>query len=109
MISPSRAVNGAARARGLRHQRHAGVLAADFEAERIARDRALAAIIDPAGFRLLRAPRIGAHADLGGRIEPETAPDDGCDQQQSGQDEKAPKRAPARRRGDVRHAATFGS
>ena len=34
--------------------------------------------------------------------------DRGGDQEQNGRDEKAPKRAPARREGDIGHAATFG-
>ena len=93
---------GASAARRLRHQRHAGVVAADFEAEREAGDRALGTVIDPAGLRLLRAPGIGLDIDLGGRIEPERAPGHGGDQEQERDDEKAPKRAPARREGAYR-------
>ena len=96
------------RARGLRHQRHAGVFATHFKTERIAGDRALAAIIFPAGFGFPRPPGVGTDADLGGRIEPERAPADGGDYEQSGQDEQAPKRATARCGGHVRHAASFG-
>ncbi len=96
------------RARRLRNQRNAGVVAGDFEAERIARHRALAARIDPPGFGLLRRPRVGAHADFGGGIKPERAPCRGGDDEQSGHDEEAPQRAPARRGGHVRHVASFG-
>ena len=93
---------------GLRHQRDAGAVAADFEAERETRHRSPGAIIDPAGLRLLRTPGVGFHVDLGGGIEPERAPRRGGDQEQDGHDEKAPKRAPARREGHIGHAATFG-
>ena len=96
------------RARRLRDQRNAGVVAANFEAERIARHRAIAARIDPAGFRLLRGPCVGTHADFGSGIEPERTPCRGGDDKQCGHDEKAPQRAPARRGGHVRHAASFG-
>jgi hydroxymethylbilane synthase len=64
----------------------------------------LAPVNDAAGLRLLRGPRIGPHADLGRRIEPESAPGDGGDDDEGGHDEKAPKRAPARRGGHIRHA-----
>ena len=93
---------------GLRVERDAGAVAADLEAEREACHRSSGAIIDPAGLRLLRAPGIGFHVDLGGRIEPERAPRRGGDQEQDGHEEKAPKRAPARREGQIGHAATFG-
>ena len=93
---------------GVRRERHADAVAADFEAERKAGYRALRAIIDPAGFRLAGAPRIGCTIDLGSRIEPERAPAQGGDNEQDRHDEKAPKRAPARREADIGHAATFG-
>jgi hypothetical protein len=96
------------RARALRDQRDAGIFAAHFEAEREAGHRALAAGIDTARLRFLRGPRIRAHADLGRGIEPERAPGRGGNDQQGGHDEKAPQRAPARRGGHVRHAASFG-
>ena len=96
------------RARRLRDQRNAGVVAADFEAERETGDLALAARIDPAGFCLLRRPCVGADADFGRGIEPERAPCRGGDDEQCGHDEEAPQRAPARRGGHVRHAASFG-
>ena len=81
---------------GLRDQRHAGALAADFEPERIAGHRALGAIIVAAGFCFLRAPGIGPHADLRCRIEPESAPYHCCDQEQHGQ---MKRRQSGRRRG----------
>ena len=53
--------------RGLRYQRHAGAVAAHFEAERVAGHRAPGAIIDPAGLRLLRPPGVGGVVDLARR------------------------------------------
>src|SRR3954447_19666100 len=82
---------------GLRHQLDAGVLATDLEAKWKARDRPFCTIKVAAGSRLLRTPGVGAYADLRGRIEPESAPCCGGDQQQYGRDEQPPKRAPARR------------
>jgi hypothetical protein len=96
------------RARRLRKQRNAGVVAANLESEREACDLALAAGIDPAGFCLLRGPGVGAHAGFGRSIEPERAPCRGGDDEQCRHDEQAPQRAPARRGGRVRHAASFG-
>ncbi len=94
--------------RGLRRERHADAVAADFQAERKAGHRALRAIIDPPGFRLAGAPGVGCTIDLGSRIKPERAPAQGGDNEQHGHNEKAPKRAPARREADIGHAATFG-
>jgi hypothetical protein len=96
------------RARRLRNQRNAGVVAANLEAEREAGHRAVAAGIDPAGLCLLRGPGVGAHAGFGRSIEPERAPCRGGDDEQCGHDEEAPQRAPAWRGGHVRHAASFG-
>ena len=92
---------------GLRNQRHADAVAADFEAERVAGHRAAGAIIDAAGPRLLGPPGIRGFIDLRGGIEPERAPRRGGNQKQDGHEEKAPKRAPARREGHVGHGATF--
>ena len=92
---------------GLRNQRHAGAVAADFKAERIAGHRAAGAIIDPAGLGFPRAPGVGGDIDLGSGIEPERAPGRGGNQQQDGHEEKAPKRAAARRQGHIGHGATF--
>ena len=50
---------------------------------------------------------VGRLIDLGGGIEPEPAPRHGGDKDQDGHDEKAPKRAPARRNGNIRHMASL--
>ena len=92
---------------GLRNQRHADAVAANFKTERIAGHRAPGAIIDAAGPCLLGAPGIRCFIDLRGGIEPERAPRGSGDQKQDRHEEKAPKRAPARREGHVGHGATF--
>ncbi|MGY4380155.1 hypothetical protein ACVWZ3_007794 [Bradyrhizobium sp. i1.3.6] len=79
----------------LRHQGDAGAGALDLEAEREAGDRALGAIVDAAGLGLLRPPGVCGDFGLRGRIEPETAPRDGEDQEDNGGDEKAPAGAAA--------------
>ncbi|MFK4717978.1 hypothetical protein ABIF56_008680 [Bradyrhizobium elkanii] len=89
---------------GLRDQHHARIGAADLEPERVTRHRTIAAIIDPAGLRLLRAPGIGLHADLRGGEEPEGAPRDRGNQDRDGDGIKAEARAAAGGGGLIRHA-----
>jgi len=93
--------------RRLRVERHARAIASQFEPERKARYGSVGTIIGPARFRLLRAPGVGCDARLRRRIEPERAPPRRREQEQDGQEKKAPKRAPARREADIGHAATF--
>jgi hypothetical protein len=94
-------------ARILRDQRDAGAGALDLEAEREAGNRALGAVIDPAGFGLLRAPGIGRDLGLRGRIEPEAAPGGCKDQEEDGSNEEPPTGAPACGNGHIGHAATL--